>query len=455
MNFGKILTSVTFRFMLLYVLALSVAVFLVMAIIYGFFTYNYFQDLRESIVEELETLSLVYEGQGVAGVELYISDQQQSPSTGRFHYLISDPDFQKLEGTLPQWPDYREFGDGWVAFGLSVTDFGSAESDLELLARPQTLSDGNHLLVALRYSDVLESVRLVMKTLLRTMLATVFFGVIGGFFAAAGTLRRIETINEGISDIVHGDLSQRVPLGDAAGNVKELIENFNQMLDQTESLMAGVRTVSDNIAHDLRTPLTRMRNKLSQLQHQVPAGDEASVHAIIDECDQILASFNALLRIAQLEAGNRISNFTRVELDALVQDVVELYEPLAQAKNIEMHCWCEAQSYDGDRDLLFQMLVNVLDNAIKYTPDNGRISVTLSNTKQGAALLCVADNGPGVPLADRENVFRRFFRLESSRGLQPGSGLGLSLVQAVVKLHHGEVSLLDNYPGLRVEIVLG
>jgi signal transduction histidine kinase len=455
MNVGKILTSLTFRFMLLYVLALSAAVFLVMAIIYGFFTYSYFQDLRDSIVEELETLTLVYEGQGVPGVEQYVSDQQQGPTAGRFHYLLSDADYKKLAGTLHYWPDYREFGDGWVGFGMSVTDFGSEEPALELMARRHTLSDGRRLLVALRYSDVLESLRLVMKTLLRTMLATVFLGVIGGFFAAAGTLRRIETINEGISDIVHGDLSQRIPMGDAVGNMRELIENFNQMLNQTESLMAGVRTVSDNIAHDLRTPLTRLRNRLSQLQLQVPAKDEDTVREIIEECDQVLLTFNALLRIAQLEAGNRISIFSQLDLGELVQDVIDLYEPLAQEKQIEMHCWCKEQRYDGDRDLLFQMLANLLDNAVKYTPDGGHISVTLTSSDRGHPILAVTDNGPGIPVADRENVFRRFFRLESSRGLQSGNGLGLSLVQAVVKLHHGDVRLSNNHPGLRVEITLG
>ncbi len=455
MNVAKILTSFTFRYMLLYVLALSAAVFLMMAVIYGFFTYNYFQELRQSIIEELETLALVYQGQGVPGVEQYVSDQQQSPTTGRFHYLLTDAEFDKLAGTLDQWPDYREFGDGWVAFGLSVTDFGSEEPALELMARPYTLPDGRHLLVALRYSDVLESVRLVMKTLLRTMLATVFFGVIGGFFAAAGTLRRIESLNEGISDIVHGDLSQRIPMGDAVGNMRELIENFNQMLDQTESLMAGVRTVADNIAHDLRTPLTRLRNRLSQLQQQVPADDEDTVREIIEECDQVLSTFNALLRIAQLEAGNRISIFSQLDLGELVQDVIDLYEPLAQDKQIDMHCWCKEQLYDGDRDLLFQMLANVLDNAVKYTPQGGHISVTLTSSDRGLPVLAVTDSGPGIPVADRENVFRRFFRLESSRGLQPGNGLGLSLVQAVVNLHHGHVGLSDNHPGLRVEITLG
>jgi signal transduction histidine kinase len=454
MKFSKILTSFTFRFMLLYVLALSGVVFLLMAMIYGIFSYNYFQDLRVAIVEELETMSLIYEGQGVTGVKQYIDDSQQASSSHRFHFLLTDPAFNKLAGTLNAWPDYREFGDGWVSFGLSVTDFTNQAPELELMARPHELSDGSHLLVALRYNDVIASARLVMATLIRTMLATLVLGVLGGFFAAAGSVRRIEEINEGISDIVHGDLSNRIPLGDSIGNMRQLIENFNDMLDQTESLMKGVRTVADNIAHDLRTPLTHIRNHLARLQQHVPAQNEEQVREIIDECDGILSTFNSLLRIAQLEAGNRISDFTRLDLGALVADVVDLYEPLASEKDISVHYWCDEFSYDGDRDLLFQMLANLLDNAVKYTPQGGNISVTLNVNASGIPGLQVSDSGPGIPVADRENVFRRFFRLESSRGMQPGNGLGLSLVQAVVKLHRGSIQLRDNHPGLKVVISL-
>ncbi len=453
MNLRSILTSFTFRFMLLYVLTLSMAVFVVMAVIYGVFTYGYFQDLQESVVDELDTVSLIYAGQGVAGVEQYLVDRTAAAQGLRFEYLLADADYNKLAGSLEAWPDYREIGDGWISFGIELTGF---DGEGELMARPQVLEDGSHLLAALRYNEVIESARLVFRTLLRTMIATVLLGVIGGFFAAASTLRRIERINEGIDDIVHGDLTQRIPVGDSVGNVKLLIENFNSMLDQAQSLMEGVRTVSDNIAHDLRTPLTHIRNNLSQLKQDSRDEDEEAVQAIIDECDGILATFNALLRIAQLEAGNRIQQFSHIEMPALVQDVVDLYEPLAQEKDIALHCVCAADVYcDGDRDLVFQMLANLLDNAVKYTPRGGTITVTLGAGDNGHPHLCVADTGPGVPETDRENVFRRFFRLESSRGQEPGNGLGLSLVKAVVNLHRGVIQLLDNHPGLRVEVTLG
>ena len=454
MKLRSILTSFTFRFMLLYVTALSVAVFVIMAIIYGAFTYNYFDELQEAVVDELSTIELVYAGQGLTGVEQYLRDSAAGEGR-RFQYLLTDGDYKKLAGTLDSWPEFREIGDGWIAFGRNLTSF-DGEADLALMGRPLTLDDGSHLLAALRYGEVWESARQVFETLVRTMIATILLGIVGGFFAAASVLRRIEVINEGIDKIVHGDFSQRIPVGDSVGNVRLLIENFNGMLDQTESLMQGVRTVSDNIAHDLRTPLTRIRNSLSQLSQSEQSHSDVEINAIIDECDGLLKTFNALLRIAQLEAGNRIQVFTRIDMSALVSDVVDLYEPLAQEKAIDLslqsatgvHC-------DGDRDLVFQMLANLIDNAVKYTPEGGRIYVELWMDTQGYPGLAVSDTGPGVPETDRENVFQRFFRLETSRSQHPGNGLGLSLVKAVVKLHRGVIRLLDNQPGLRVEVRLG
>ncbi len=453
MNPLQVLTSFTFRYMLLYVLVLSAAVFLVMALLYGAFSYSYFGDLQGSISDELQTIEVIYTGQGLNGVEQYIDDQRIQEEGLRFHYLLVDDNYEKMAGTLDYWPEYREFGDGWVSFGLDTTELVFASQDLEFLARTVDLSPEYHVLAALRYSDVLGDIRLVLATLVRTTLATLVLGVLGGYFAAAYTLRRIDEVNSGIDDIVHGDLSQRIPAGDAVGNMRVLIENFNQMLDQMQSLMHGVRTVSDNIAHDLRTPLTRMRNNLSILQH-AGEGDPERVQELIDECDSILATFNALLRIAQLEVGNRAPKLESLALHELVEDVVELYEPLAQDKDIELYKELNEVQIEGDRDLLFQMMVNLVDNAVKYTPEGGKISVWAGPATQGGSHLEVCDSGPGIPRADRKNVFRRFFRLEASRGEQPGSGLGLSLINAVVNAHHGKIMLLSNNPGLKVKVSL-
>ena len=453
MKIFQVLTSIAFRYMFTYVVGLSIAVFISMAVLYGVFAYNYFEDLQESIVEELDTLIVVYEGQGVVGIEEYIQDQQSQQSS--FFYLLADAEYAKVTGTLAAWPEYREFGDGWLSIGRQAAGLVGGVPTLELVARSELLSNGYHVMAALRYNDILESNQLVVSTLLRTMIATLILGLVGGYFSARFTLQRIEDINAGISNIVKGDLGQRIPLGDSEGNVRQLIVNFNSMLDQTQSLMQGVRTVSDNIAHDLRTPLTRMRNHLSLLQQEAGSDDMPRVQLLVEECDEILATFNALLRIAQLEAGNRITSFAHFDMGALVADVVDLYEPLAQDKELQLTQEIIAVEIDGDRDLLFQMMVNLIDNAVKYTPAGGAISIRVTALRPRGVLLTVADSGPGVPRADRENVFRRFFRLESSRGEHPGSGLGLSLVRAVVNMHHGRIELRDNSPGLRVEVSLG
>ncbi|MEK9646775.1 MAG: HAMP domain-containing sensor histidine kinase, partial [Alphaproteobacteria bacterium] len=209
--------------------------------------------------------------------------------------------------------------------------------------------------------------------------------------------------------------------------------------------------VSDNIAHDLRTPLTRLRNRLESLRDDEPAsGRRDALEAAVGEADGLLSVFGALLRIAQIEAGGRRENFADVALRDIAADVSELYEPVAEEKGLTLTVdTARAGNVAGDRDLLFQALANLVDNAIKYTPAGGTVAISVD-----AASLAVADSGPGIPPADRDAVFDRFHRLEASRN-QPGSGLGLSLVHAVAQLHDGAVQLEDNSPGLRATLSLG
>ena len=453
----EVLSSLTFRYIVKYVTALSASVFLLLGAFYLYFSYTSFEQLGETILEELETLKRFYREEALEGLDLYIEEQRALPSVHRFYYLVTDNTGVKVAGDLPATPRYREFDDGWLGFEMALLQWGKA-IDVDFLARPMDLGDGYRAIVARDYADIVGRAELVFRTLFRFMIATVLLGVIGGFFSAASTLNRVERLNREISRIIRGDPGQRLQVESEKGYVRDLALVMNQMLEQMESLMQGVRRVSDNIAHDLRTPLTRMRNQLSQLRDGLGPGESSSLDRIIDDCDELLISFNALLRISTLESGNRLAGGSEVELRALLQDVVELYEPLAHQRDIELDLDApQAQVCRGEADLLFQMFANVLDNAIKYTPEHGIIRVqlrpALAARDEGHSVV-IADSGPGIPAAERKNVFRRFYRVESSRGEHPGHGLGLSLVQAIAQYHYGSVELGNNNPGLQVRFKL-
>ena len=360
----------------------------------------------------------------------------------------------KVAGDLPQAPRYSEFDDGWLGFEMALQDWGGSV-DVDFIARPIELDGQYQAIVARSYADIVDRARLVIANLFRAMLATVLLGIVGGYLSAANALRRIETINRDIARIIRGDPGQRLDVQDEKGYVRGLALVVNQMLEQMESLMHGVRRVSDNIAHDLRTPLTRMRNDLSLLRDSQVDAETVAIDRIIDDCDDLLASFNASLRISTLESGSRPLADSRVDLNQILLDVFELYEPLAQEREIELSVLFDGpQSCRGESDLLFQLFANVLDNAIKYTPQGGCIGVNMRCDAQGLNCITVADSGPGIPVKERKNVFRRFYRVESSRGEYPGHGLGLSLVEAIARFHGGSVELASNNPGLLVRVIL-
>ncbi len=453
----EVLSSLTFRYIVKYVTVLSAAVFVLLGVFYVYFSYTSFEELGESVLEELETLQLVYRGQSIVGVEQYIEDQRALPSVRRFYYLVTSDNGTKVAGDLPVAPRYREFDDGWLGFEMALRSWGES-IDVDFLARPMELGDGYRAIVARDYADIVDRAELVFRTLFRVMIATLLLGITGGFFSAASTLNRVERLNQEISRIIRSDPGQRVQAEGEKGYVRALALVMNQMLEQMESLMQGVRRVSDNIAHDLRTPLTRMRNQLSQLRAGLDQEESGQLDRIIDECDDLLTSFNALLRISTLESGSQLAGGSEVELSALLRDVVELYEPLAHEQGIELVLDApQAQVCKGEIDLLFQMFANVLDNAIKYTPQQGAIRVQLrpdvANDGHSHSVV-IADSGPGIPADERKNVFRRFYRVESSRSEQPGHGLGLSLVQAIAQYHYGSVELGSNNPGLQVRVKL-
>ena len=268
---------------------------------------------------------------------------------------------------------------------------------------------------------------------------------------------RISAIADTANDIVRtGDLSRRIPVRDEGTDVKSLAGILNRMLDEIELLMHGARTVSDNIAHDLRHPLTRLRNRLETLRDSL-AGEcpqaQPQLTELILECDTLLSTFQAILRISNIESARRHGGFREVKLNELLQDVADMYEPIAAEKHIALVIEGEPTRTIGDKDLLFQAFTNLLDNAVKYTPQGGNITIALMPHGQGGKVT-LTDNGPGIPDPHKLSVFQRFYRIDPSR-TEAGSGLGLSLVSAIVKLHQGSIILTDAQPiGLTVTVTL-
>jgi len=453
MIFNRIFTTYTFRFMFSYVLVLGVAVFILLAAVYALYSYEQFSRVQDSIEHELDQLERHYQVAGAEGMQAYMASENERASISRFFYILVDADGRKIAGDLETWPSYREFGRGWLAFEREVLAWDGEAEHREFMARTRMMDDGRQLLVARHYSDLISNAKLMLRMLARGMLITIILGVIGGAWTSLATLREIEAINRAVRTIMEGDLSERIPITGRGGDMEVLVLNFNSLLDRIQALMAGVRQVSDNIAHDLRTPLTRLRNHLSSLEQHCKPENREEVQAMLAEADGLLSTFNGLLRIAQVESGHRRAGFASVDLVAIVRDVVELYEPLAQDKqqNLQLSVLTDRLDIVGDRDLLFQAIANVLDNAIKYTPDAGHVRIVLRRDGQ-SGVIEVTDDGPGIPEEKYDKVFERFYRVEASRGQQPGNGLGLSLVSAVLKLHEGKIRLGRANPGLQVSL---
>jgi len=454
--FRQLFSSHTFRFMSGYVAGLSVAVFVVLVAIYAATSYSYFSAVHDSIQSQLEALARAHEEGGVAAAEEYVRQRTEPGLANRFFFLVVDERQRRLAGNLEHWPRTSEHLAGWLSFELDSLRRGEEEAlAAEFIARSLVLDSGDQVLVARHADDLILSGKLVAGALVRSMVATIVLGTLGGLIIAGLSGRRIHAINRSLRRIMSGDLSERIDAGPAGGDFRDLVGNLNRMLDRIEALMAGLTQVSDNIAHDLRTPLTRLRNHLAELQGQVEAPQAETVRQLLEEADGLLATFNALLRIAQVESGNRRAGFDSVVLSVLLADVVELYEPLAADRGIALSAALPPGEVVvlGDRDLLFQAYANLLDNAIKFTPAGGRVNLALE-VCDGAVRVFIRDSGCGIPEQERDRVFDRFYRVEGSRRRGAGNGLGLSLVQAVIHLHGGALKLGDNRPGLQVETVL-
>ncbi len=269
--------------------------------------------------------------------------------------------------------------------------------------------------------------------------------VIISFLTSNFVVKRINIIGSTAQSIINtGNLSRRIDIDTTWDDLSNLSEILNTLFDRIETSMEDVRRVSDNIAHDLKTPLTRLRNNLETLKKKKSL-EEEDIDKMIDEADQLLQTFGALLRITNIEKGKRHSEFRKVDLKEIINDVTELYEPIAEDKNVKIKSNLEEIKFEGDKDLLFQAIANILDNAVKFSKNNTEIIITLKRIKK-EILIKISDGGNGISLDDKKRIFERFYRADQSRNSE-GSGLGLSLVYAIIKLHKGSIEVTDSITG--------
>ena len=450
----RLLRSSTFRLALLYMMLFGISVVVLLGFIY-WSTAGYMSRQTETAIQaEIEALAERYSLTGLHGLVGLIEDRIERDPTGGPVYLLTDARYRPLVGNLDGWPRVRPDPEGWIDFSLGDLADGKTVQH-PARARTFLLPGGHHLLAGRDVRELAESRRLIVQTLGSGLGLTALLALVGGGLMSRATTRRIEAISETGREIINGDLSRRIPTDGTGDDFDRLAANLNHMLDRIQSLMNDVREVSDNIAHDLRTPLTRLRHRLEGLA-KLPGIPREEVQGTLEEADGLLATFSALLRIARVESGDRRSGFSAVDLASVVTDVVELYEPLAHAKRQRLEIRHTANGPDasatvsGDRNLLFQAFANLLDNAIKYTPRGGRVSISLALDERQPCVT-VKDTGPGIAPTKRSYVLRRFSRLEGSRS-RPGNGLGLSLVAAVAGLHRAEIELGGNDRGLEVAI---
>ncbi len=454
MKILSLLRTSTFQLAIMYMVLFATSVFILMGFIYWATAGYMASQTDETIEAEIIGLAEQYQRQGLNGLISVIRERVARDPNGKAVYLFTARDFIKLAGNISKWPEDGEVQEGWLNFTLDENLGWPTEQARPARARVFIVPGGLRLLVGRDVNEFMAVKQLVERAINWGMGITFGLAMFGGIMMSRSTAKRVELINQTSRKIMTGNLALRIPDRGTNDDFDQLARNLNEMLDRIVLLMEGIRHVSDNIAHDLRTPLTRLRNQLENTLVSVESErDRERVASAVAEADQLLATFNALLRIARLEMGGRVSNFSSFDLSELVQDAAELYEALAEDKHQKLAMLIEPQlTLVGDRDLIFQTLCNLIDNAIKYTPEGGSIEVILDADKNHV-YLTVADSGIGIPEEERDKVFQRFYRVAKSRSLA-GNGLGLSLVQAVLELHQGKITLKDNQPGLRVELAL-
>ena len=451
MLLSKTLRSSTFRLAILYVCLFGVSVAGLFGYVYWSTTKYVKQRYDNMILSDRRELLDIFNRSGRDQLARELSAHSQNSPLDGDVYLLADANYAPIAGNLKDWPSAARAGDGWVEFSPPNWRANAKHRPL-LRAFVTTLPDGNHLLSGEDINDMAAFARTINRGLAIGVTLLCLLASAAGISVTRRTVARIEAINATSRAVMASGLGKRIPTRGTKDEWDQLAQNLNSMLARIEELVRGIKEVSDNIAHDLRTPLMRMRGRLEVALRARRNGeaDEALIGRTVAELDEVLKTFSSLLRISAVEARERTVGFGPVDLGRLAAEVADLFDAAAEERGIHLRCTTAATApVLGDRDLLFEALSNLIDNALKH----GQSDVEVSVEPNGAAgiRLRVRDHGAGIPSDERKHVFQRFYRLERSR-TTPGNGLGLSLVQAVAQLHGAEVALVGAAPGLAVEL---
>lgn len=465
--FGKLIRTTAFRLTLVYLLLFA----LFAASLLAYFAWNTRRMITEQITTtvntEISEVSDIYDRRGLHG--LFNTIQNRALRPGANLYLVTTPAGEAIAGNVGALAPGVMGTTGWSETAYRRMD----EQDNayhRALVNVTELSGGFRLLIGRDLEERRRLFGIVAKAAQWSILVVVVLGIGGGIFVARRVLQRIDAMTGTAQRIMAGDLSGRLPVGRSGDELDRLASNLNAMLERIEALMVGLKEVSDNIAHDLKTPLTRLRNRAEEALAK--SGSEADYRAAlertIEESDGLIRTFNALLMIARAESGQARGNMDDFDAADVAEGIHELYEPLAEDGGMTLRLRTAPAPLHGNRELIGQALANLVENAIKYgKPVEAKTaetkgSVVSLDAKQilidarregDQVLLSVTDHGPGIPEGERKHAMERFVRLDSSRSL-PGSGLGLSLASAVATLHNGELRLGDAHPGLIATLII-
>jgi len=448
---NKLLRSSAFTLAFSYV-AFGIAALVLFAAPLWYAWQGTIQDSRTEVLRaDTQRLAEVFRREGAAGLAAFIDNRVGLQIPGERILLLTDPGLKRVAGNLPQWPTVIPPTPGTYILPVNL-----AGRQTRAMFVHTVLPGGYNLLVGRDQALFAPLFTRFWYGLSAAVAVLVIAGVVGGLMIRRAVLLRVDGIRQTVTAIVQGDWGHRLPTKPSSDELDTLSRTINGMLDQIEQLVHGVRDVSNSIAHDLRTPLAELRSRLEELSLTRPDTEEtfAEIDAAVVDVDRVIGIFNALLRLAEIDTGMRRSGFVSVNAADVARQAVDFYLPAAEVKSVGLsYQGTGLARISGDPVLLAQAIGNLIDNALKYTSSGGAISVEVQTLADAKVRITVADDGPGIPDAEKPKVSTRFYRGDASRGT-PGVGLGLTLVASVAKVHGGVLELTDNEPGLRAHMII-